>query len=249
MFGKKINNMLKQFLIVIGLFMTSNQLISQTLPDLGDSILIYKYSNSDNYQFVHSTDSTEIIYYSDSTVKAKGKYLRGKRNGNWSAFYPDGTIQTFGYITDSSFYGKWEFYHENGFRKAKGRFKYTMDDKDSSLLVLKMSGKWKFWNNKGQLIAKTYFSPYRTADQSKYGKFKERYPSGKIKTTGEYHKGSKIGTWHHYYENGTKKLTAYYQYKSTTDYPIGSWVYWDEKGNILKKEIYKDGVLVETITY
>lgn len=241
--------MFSRILFLIYFIVVSFQSIAQNLPDLSDSILIYKYTNSNDYQLILSKDTSEIFYYSDSIIKAKGKYLKGKRNGIWAAFYRNGSIKTSGYITDSSFYGKWQFYHENGIRKAKGKFKYTVDDIDSTLLILKMSGKWKFWNDSGKLIYKSYFSPLRTAKEAQYGKFKAHYKSGEVKVSGEYHKGSKIGTWHYYYENGKKKYIAYYQYKSSLDYPVGIWLYWDKKGNLIKKEIYKEGKLFDTITY
>lgn len=229
------------------------QLTAQELPDLSDSVIIYKYANSNYYQLVKPIDSHETLYFNDSTVLAKGKFLKGNRNGNWSVFYPTGIIKTFGYITDSSFYGKWKFYYPNGVQKAKGKFKFTADDKDSSLLVLKMSGKWKFWNENGVLISKSYYSPYRINETSKYGKYKEKYASGQTKITGEYYKGAKIGTWTHYYENGRKRLVAYYTYKSdknkVIDYPIGIWFYKDQNGKIIKKEIYKNGKLDQTVTF
>lgn len=229
------------------------QLNAQDLPNLSDSVIIYKNKNSNYYQLVKPTDSLEMLYFNDSTILAKGEYLRGRRNGNWSTFYPSGKIRTFGYITDSSFYGKWKFYYPNGVQKAKGKFKLTPDDKDSTLLVLKMSGKWKFWNENGVLISKSYYSPYRVSQTSKYKKYKEKYESGQTKITGEYYKGAKIGTWTYYYENGTKQLVAYYTYKSTknkvTDYPIGIWYYKDQNGKIIKKEIYKNGKLEQTITF
>ena len=225
----------------------------QNTPNLSDSVIIYKYDNSNYYQLIKPIDSLTIIYYNDSTVKAKGQYLKGKRNGTWSVFYPSGIIQTSGYITDSSFYGKWKFYYPSGVRKAKGKFKLTPDDKDSSLLVLKMSGKWKFWDESGVLISKIFYSPYRVLEASKYGKFKEKYASGQTKVSGEYYKGAKIGTWTYYYQNGAKKLVAYYTYKSNSnavvDYPIGIWLYRDESGKLIKKEIYKNGKLSETITF
>ena len=243
----------KQSLVFI-LFLVINSITyGQTLPNLSDSVIIFKYENSNYYQLVKPKDSLEIIYFNDSTIKAKGKYFKGKRNGHWSVFYPSGIIQTSAYITDSSFYGKWKFYYPSGVQKAKGKFKLTPDDKDSTLLVLKMSGKWKFWAESGVLISKTYYSPYRVNEASKYGKFKEKYPSGQTKITGEYYKGSKIGTWTYYHPNGQKKLVAYYTYKNDTktgdDYPIGIWLYTDENGKLIKKEIYKNGKLNETLTF
>lgn len=239
--------MLHRVFILVGFIVILFQSEAQNLPNLSDSILIYKYTNSSDYQLILSKDTAETLYYPDSTLKAKGQYFNSKRSGNWAAFYVDGSIKTSGYITDSSFYGKWQFYHENGIRKAKGKFKYTVDDSDSTVLVLKMSGKWKFWNDSGKLIYKSYYSPLRTTEEATYGKYKERYDSGKLKVSGEYHKGSKIGTWHYYYENGQKQHTAYYQYKNGVDYPIGTWLYWNEKGVLIKKEIYKEGILIETI--
>ncbi len=247
MFGKKTNNMKRLIFIIL---LSAGTCFSQKLPDLSDSIVIYKYPNSSHYQLVKSNDSLETFYYPDSTKKATGKYVKAKRNGNWSTFYENGTMQTFGYITDSSFYGKWQFYYENGIRKAKGKFKYAPDDIDSSLLVLKMSGQWKFWDKSGNLLVKTSYSPYRIQAESLYGKYKERYDSGKLKLTGEYHKGSKIGTWKYFYENGQIRSIKYYQYKADSnskDYPVGIWSFFSKEGNLTKKEIYKNGQLVDTI--
>ena len=122
----------------------------------------------------------------------------------------------------------------------KGKFKYAPDDIDSSLLVLKMSGQWKFWDKSGNLLVKTSYSPYRIQAESLYGKYKERYDSGKLKLTGEYHKGSKIGTWKYFYENGQIRSIKYYQYKADSnskDYPIGVWSFFSTEGNLTKKEM------------
>ncbi len=225
------------------------KVFTQDLYDLSDSILLIKNLELNEYQLVESNKEILTLFYTDSTIMARGKFLKGKRNGNWSSFSSSGTIQTFGYITDSSFTGKWFFYHENGARKAKGKFTLLPCALDSTQLVLYKKGKWKFWNESGQLIFKSFFSPTLSNNKHQYGRYIERYDSGKRKIVGEYYKGSKIGNWTYFYENGVKRKTEFYQYNTKqTDYKIGNWSYFDDKGYLLKVEKYKNGKLLETIT-
>lgn len=238
--------------LIFFILLFSSTLSAQDLPDLSDTILVLKKENSNYYYLNIDTSQVDTFYYDNSDqIHARGKHFRGKRNGTWFVYYPSGQLKTMGYVTDSSFYGKWTFFHETGKRKAYGKFKYAPDDSDSSKLVLKMSGKWRFWNNEGKLIAKKNFSPYRTESESKYGKQTEHYQNGTVKSKGEYHKGVKIGKWTYYHENGRLEKIEYYTYKLNIDgtytYPVGMWMYYNNEGKVIKKVIYKEGQIKEEI--
>lgn len=64
------------------------------------------------------------------------------------------------------------------------------------------------------------------------GNWTEYYPDGKIKVTGQY-KENDTGNWNNLWKRG---------YCSRKE---GEWCYYDENGNITKKEKYKDDKLVE----
>lgn len=237
--------------ILIALFF-SDIALSQDLPDLSDTILVIKKENSNYYYLNTDTSQVDTFYYDNShQIHARGKHFKTKRNGNWLVYYPSGQVKTIGYVTDSSFYGKWSFFHENGKKKAKGKFKYAPDEEDSTTMVLKMSGKWRFWGEDGRVLAKKHFSPYRSETESKYGKQTERYPNRLPKSKGEYHKGVKIGKWTYYHDNGKTERKEYYTYKLNVDgtytYPVGTWFFYDRNGILIKKQIYKDGQLVEDV--
>jgi hypothetical protein len=64
------------------------------------------------------------------------------------------------------------------------------------------------------------------------GNWTEYYPNGKIKVTGHY-KENDTGNWNNLWKRG---------YCSRKE---GDWIYYDENGNIIKREKYKDNELVE----
>lgn len=71
---------------------------------------------------------------------------------------------------------------------------------------------------------------------------KERGYNRKITIT------KKIGTWSYYYENGAlKRVESYNKVKDCNPEPVadGKWQYWSPAGDLLKEEIYRDGLLIE----
>lgn len=64
------------------------------------------------------------------------------------------------------------------------------------------------------------------------GSWTEYYPDGKIKVSGHY-KENDTGNWNNLWKRG---------YCSRKE---GEWIYYDEHGNITKKEKYKDDKLIE----
>ncbi len=58
-----------------------------------------------------------------------------------------------------------------------------------------------------------------TVERIKHGSYFKYFPSGKLMVAGKYHNGQ----------------------------PDGEWKYYDEAGRIVKKEIYRNGILMQTI--
>lgn len=55
---------------------------------------------------------------------------------------------------------------------------------------------------------------------------------------------NKLGKWQFWYYNGTLKLELYFD-ENIPNMKQGIWSYWDEKGNLVKQETYKDNKLIE----
>jgi antitoxin component YwqK of YwqJK toxin-antitoxin module len=75
----------------------------------------------------------------------------------------------------------------------------------------------------------------------------EYYLNGKIRMQGKII-GTPInwiGNWQEYYPNG--KLKKEYSFSdSIPNYKQGVWGWWDEKGNLIRQEIYKNNELIDT---
>lgn len=58
----------------------------------------------------------------------------------------------------------------------------------------------------------------------------------------------KTGTWTYYYENGAiKRVESYKKIKDCNPEPVadGKWQYWSPAGDLLREEIYHDGLLTD----
>ena len=88
---------------------------------------------------------------------------------------------------------------------------------------------------------KTYYDEAKTKLKEVYS-FKESYTfsaTGDQSVVGTNKK--KHGPYFYYYESGKMKISGWYN----TDKKDKTWKYYDEKGNIIKTEEYKNGELVK----
>ena len=58
----------------------------------------------------------------------------------------------------------------------------------------------------------------------------------------------RLKKWEEYYENGQLSREYFYN-DSIPNQREGTWSWWDEQGNLIKQEIYKNGELIDTKTY
>ena len=74
------------------------------------------------------------------------------------------------------------------------------------------------------------------------------YDTGMLKHHGHYLNTTmdRIGKWFEYYENGMMKREYNFSLE-TPEIKDGIWCWWDESGNLIKKEIYKNGKLISSI--
>lgn len=69
------------------------------------------------------------------------------------------------------------------------------------------------------------------------------YQNGRKKYEVNYVNGKKEGEFKSWHKNGQKEREGLFK----DDIPFGSFYIWDEKGIILKSEIWEKGVLKETL--
>ncbi|MFM7022770.1 MAG: hypothetical protein ACKOXB_07300 [Flavobacteriales bacterium] len=165
------------------------------------------------------------IYYheSNSAIKAKGEYIRGRKVGLWN--YCDST----GQITQSYNYSKWKsipeksvkattFYLNGSIQSiydfcvsenewitsdAQGVYKIFFDDfyLNGMFLGKDHTGKYLEYYENGQVKIKRNY---------KTGSYLEYYTNGTIKMEGKYNKnGFQTGTWYLYSLDGTKEKKVF----------------------------------------
>ncbi|MGI6718379.1 MAG: toxin-antitoxin system YwqK family antitoxin [Bacteroidales bacterium] len=80
-------------------------------------------------------------------------------------------------------------------------------------------------------------------DDVQHGVWKQYFMGGVLKTDATYFNGSLEGKITYYHHNSKPLLGGVYQ----NGLREGKWIYFDEEGNIVKEENYKDGFLIEDI--
>lgn len=80
-------------------------------------------------------------YYNNGNIKVTGIYKNKKRDGDWSYFYENGKLWSWGEYTDGIRNGGSSVYYENGVLKMEGNYKNN-----------KQIGLWKFYNEQGKLV-------------------------------------------------------------------------------------------------
>lgn len=88
----------------------------------------------------------EVVYYENQQKKMEGSYKDMQRNGQWKAWYEDGTIWSEGEYKDGKRNGMGIAYHENGKKYIEGMYR---DDA--------RTGIWTFYDTSGVKIKEINF--------------------------------------------------------------------------------------------
>jgi len=198
----------------------------------------------------------------------------GKKEGIWTSYFTDGTLQSQGAYKNNKKHGKWMIYFSDG------RLKETIDYVNNEI-----SGEWNTYHNDSTIAATNYFK-----DGTGLGIRKEFYSNGLLKvhiqpdpknkdfqTYNSYYKsgkketsgratrgkilspGKRIGVWETYFENGNLKESK--NHIADTDKIEAKYYY--ENGNLKEcgttkqkyypigewKSYYKSGELKSIILY
>jgi len=83
----------------------------------------------------------EIQYYNDGTIKQKGNFKNGVKNGKWTHYYQNGYIWSEGYFDNGLREGMSIVYFNNGNKQYEGSYSSGKPD-----------GKWSFYNENGEKL-------------------------------------------------------------------------------------------------
>jgi len=221
---------------------------------------------------IKQQDGPYATFYDNGMIKEKGRYLKGKKEGEWRSYNSKGQvlqleIYSAGKITDFKKPGvikKYVTYHDNG--RIKGEGVVNNGERD---------GEWKIYNQKGDLAKIAYFDfgeliVERQTDITK--DLVDYHDNGRIKAEGKTFYGHRDGKWKFYNESGKLSKTAYYllgevvteenpddtqefvsyhangrlKEKGITDKDIrtGEWKIWNSKGKLSKIVLYENGQIV-----
>ena len=169
----------------------------------------------------------QTTHYLSGTKESEGCYKNYSKDGTWRYYFPNGKIHRV----------------ENYKAGVKsGRFLSYDQDGQLSRDITYKNGHFfdtiKFFYANGKVNFKQYYDDKGLAE----GEFKLWYPSGKLSQIGSNLNGKMVGKWIKYYENGVVDHTAYYDDAGDKD---SVWIYYDIKGQLLKREKYRSDSLLK----
>lgn len=102
---------------------------------------------TDTYDTDNLNDGDYQFFYPDSTIKVMGTVVNGKREGVWTAYHPNGILQS-------------ENEYSNGILNGK-----CMAKKPNGQMIYigyyfngKYDGQWLYFNNEGEIEKEVYYS-------------------------------------------------------------------------------------------
>jgi len=233
----------------------------------------YSYEDIKGFENLDCSGSDmHVERHSNGQIKAKGRVVNGKANGNWKFYDENGVLLRESYFVNDELNGEYKEYHSNGQINSTGRLESG-----------KANGKWKYFNENGTLIQESYWENDLRSGKTKYyydnGNLKENtlwengvltgeakfyLKSGKPQTFGQYKNGKKDGNWMYHDESGVLDSEVYWEndvesgdYKEYFDngnlkmYGLlfngkqhGKWVYYHKNEQLKKYQIFEGGSMI-----
>ena len=162
-------------------------------------------------------DGTSISYYQNGNIQEKNTYKNGEENGEGILYYENGNIKEKYFMKNDKLDGEATAYFEDGKIRNKSIFKDGVKLEEEVY--------------KDNEIIKNTFRNSEIIQQDIYSKNKKLVLRKNLLNDGKIEYIS-------YYENGVIKEKAYFiNGKQEKEH-----FFYDEKGNLIKTEIYKNGV-------
>lgn len=195
--------------------------------------------------------STWMTFYKNRALKVEGPYINDLKNGYWKFYTSKGNLIKV---------EKWILgvLQEDAQEVAKIEIIQKLNPKTGAL-VFKGSyrngieeGVHREYDENGNVISSKIFENGIVLfegvvdDQGrKQGTWKEFYPTGELKSKGDYKDNLKVRKWEYYFTNGKIEQTGSY----IRGRAEGDWIWYYENRQVLRQEEYvsglKDGPFVE----
>lgn len=143
--------------------------------------------NGVSFSYLNNELFSGIAYhfFSDGTEQIKQSYIEGRKEGEWSIWYEDGTPQKEGFIKDGKQHGAYREYYTNG--NLRYEYNYDLDKK---------TGTWKGWYEDG-----TKYTIREFSNDTLDGKVLVYDKKGELAKEYDYLKGTLVGKKMHFEEN------------------------------------------------
>lgn len=186
------------------------------------------------------------LFYDDRSVQSEGRYYDNLKDGYWKEYSPKGLLlQTYKYekgelITDAEEIADLEV-EEKFYPDSDGQLRFRGTYRNG-----KPHGTHIWFSEDGSIdSAKVFRNAFiiatgkLTTDGLRIGPWKEYYyPTGELKSEGEYVGGYRSGEWIYYFVNGQVEQRGKYAAKEKPD---GNWRWFYEDGDIMREEAFKQG--------
>ena len=136
--------------------------------------------------WVLDRNAVRQVWYKNGTLKAKGPFRNGLREGKWIFYHANGKRKAEGSFLHGKQDGEWRLYAKSGRKVSEGRY-----------VAGRREGLWSFYFADGRLRLK---GPYKRGLRE--GLWSNYYRSGRIFYTGSYKRGLADGEWSYYFAGG-----------------------------------------------
>lgn len=185
-------------------------------------------------------------FYAAGNVKSKGTYdAAGKRTGNWTWYFEDGSLKAKEHYVNGKVDGVQEYFYKNG--NPSSRESYAAGTLNGVTTVYYYGGNIKSITNykagKKDGAAKSFFSngnlyeEYNSLNGELHGISREYYKNGNLKNISNYVNGKLDGNYKLFDESG--KLGS--EGKIIKDKPEGEWKLYYPSGKLKEKRSYVAG--------
>ncbi len=188
------------------------------------------YDNGEKYREIcykdQEKDGYSIIYYKSGTIEWLSYYKNGKKIAPTFEFYESGSLKSH-LDYKSSFSRGW---YENG--KLEGESIPIDTIFEDAILT-----KYYYENGNLKRIVHHNVEKGLATDYYENG---QKWREGHIFNLELY----QVGKWQEWYKNGVKSREYFFE-ENQPNVKTDTWSWWDEDGNLIKQEIYKNNKLLK----
>ena len=191
------------------------------------------------------------VYDESGNLRYEGSFMNDMPVGEFLYYYPNGKLKAISQMIDGGRRSRTRIFHENGRLLAEGN--YLDKEKDST---------WNYYSDFDGVLISTeyyaggeldsllvnYYADGRPAEEIHYAHGKKNgtwikyFTDGKINLKANYTDGLLQGVMIVYFQNGIPEITGMYH----NDFKDGLWMFFNDRGGVLKKETYKMGRIIKT---